>query len=65
MRGGSLEEKYNLELYNLYDEPDVATFIKFKRLERAGHIMCACESGVIKKIFKAQPEVKRKVGRQN
>ena len=59
--GGAWRKSYNLELYHLYDEPDVITSIKLKRLEWAGHI-CACESRVIKKIFNAKPDGKRKVG---
>ena len=30
---GAWRRRYNLELYNLYDEPDVVTFIKPERLE--------------------------------
>ena len=58
------EKRYNLELYALYDIPNVITFIKLKRIEWAGHIIRVCGSRVIRKAFNAQPQGERKVGRQ-
>ena len=60
---GAWRRRYNLELYNLYIEPDVVIFIKFKRLELAGYTIRAYENRDNKKIFNEKPESKRKVGR--
>ena len=48
----------------MYDGLDVLAFTKLKRLQWAGHVIRACVSRAIKKIFNAKPEAKRKVGRQ-
>ena len=38
VKEGGWRKRYNLELYNLYDEPGVVTFINLKRLEWVGPV---------------------------
>jgi hypothetical protein len=58
---GTWRKRHNLELYKLFNEPDIIVFIKVKRLESAGHLIC--ENDMIKKVFNIKPEGTRKVGR--
>jgi hypothetical protein len=60
---GIWRRRYNLELYKLFNEPDIIRFIKVKRFEWAGHLIPVSEIRMIKKIFNTKPEVTRKVGR--
>jgi hypothetical protein len=56
-------KRYNLELYKLFNELGIIRFIKVKRLEWPGHLICASEKQIIKKIFNTKPEGTRKMGR--
>ncbi|PSN49954.1 hypothetical protein C0J52_18193 [Blattella germanica] len=47
------------ELYSLFKEPDIVKFIKIRRLEWAGHILCASEQRTVKTV----PEGTRKIGK--
>jgi hypothetical protein len=60
---GTWTKRYNLELYTLFNEPDIIRFIKVKRLEWAGHLISASENRMIKKEFNTKPNVTRQVGR--
>jgi hypothetical protein len=51
------------KLYKLFNEPDIIGFIKVERLEWAGHIICASENRMIKKVLNTKPDGVRKVGR--
>jgi hypothetical protein len=55
--------RYNYELYKLFSAPDIIGYIKVKRLEWAGHLICTSENRIIKKMFNTIPEGTRKVGR--
>jgi hypothetical protein len=57
-------KKYNLELYKLFNEPDIIRFIQMKRFESAGHVVCASETRMFKKAFNTKAEGNRKMGRQ-
>jgi hypothetical protein len=48
---GKWRKRYNLELYKLFNEPDIIGFIKVKRLEWAGHLIRANENRMIKKVL--------------
>jgi hypothetical protein len=54
---GAWKKVYKLELYKLFNEPDIIGFIRVKRLEWPGHLIRASE------IFNIKPQVSRKVGR--
>jgi hypothetical protein len=60
---GTWKKRYNLEVYKLFNEPDIIRFIKVKRLQWAGHLTCASEKRMIKKVFITRLEGTRKVGR--
>jgi hypothetical protein len=60
---GTWRRRYNHELYKLFNGPDIIGYIKAKRLEWAGHLICTGENKTIKKIFNTNPEGTRKVGR--
>jgi hypothetical protein len=60
---GTWRRRYNHELYKLFNEPDITGYIKAKRLEWAGHLICTSENRTVKKIFNTKPEGTRKVGR--
>jgi hypothetical protein len=55
--------RYNHELYKLFNEPDITGYIKAKRLEWDGHLICTSENRIIEEIFNTKPEGTRKVGR--
>jgi hypothetical protein len=57
---GTWKRRYNHELYKL---SDIIGYIKAKRLEWAGHLICTRENKTIKKIFNTTPEGRRKVGK--
>jgi hypothetical protein len=60
---GIRRKTYNLELYKLFNEPDIIRVIKVKRLESVGHLTRAGENRMIKKVFNTKPEGTMKVGR--
>jgi hypothetical protein len=60
---GTWRKRNNLELYKLFNEPDIIRFIKVKRLEWVEHQIRASENRMIKKLFNIKPEGSRKVGR--
>jgi hypothetical protein len=60
---GIWRKRYNHELYELFNKPDIIEFIKVKRLEWVGHIIRAGENRTIKRIFNTKPERKRKARR--
>jgi hypothetical protein len=60
---GTWGKRYNLELYKLFNEPDIIRFINVRRFEWAGHVSRASENRINKKVFNTKPEGTRKVGR--
>jgi hypothetical protein len=60
---GTQRKRYNLELYKLFNGPDILRFIKVKRLECVGHLIRASENRMIKMVFNTKPEGTRTVGR--
>jgi hypothetical protein len=43
--------RYNHELYKLINERDITGYIKVKRLEWAGHLICTSENRTIRKYL--------------
>jgi hypothetical protein len=60
---GTCRRRYNHELYELFNEPDITGYIKVTRLEWAGHLIRTSENRTIKTIFNTKPGGRRKVGR--
>jgi hypothetical protein len=55
---------YNKELYELLNGPDIVKFIKFKRLQCAGHVVRMDNSRLPKKVLDGKFHGRRPVGRQ-
>jgi hypothetical protein len=60
---GAWKKGHNLQLYKLFNEPDIIKSIKVKKRERAGHLIRASENRMIKKVFNIKPYGTRRVGR--
>jgi endonuclease/exonuclease/phosphatase family metal-dependent hydrolase len=60
---GIYRRRYNDELYNLYQEPDVVTKIKVARLRWIGHIERKDDDDKTKKILFRNPDRTRRRGR--
>jgi hypothetical protein len=59
---GIWRKRYNYELYEKLNEPNIINYIKVKRLAWAGHLM-RMNDKTIQKIFNAKPDGVRRVGR--
>ena len=46
----------NYELYETFNEPNIVTYIKVKRLAWAGHLVRINKDRMLKKIFNAKPD---------
>jgi hypothetical protein len=55
-------KRYNRELYELFNEPDVVRYIKINRLGWAGHGICMVNNRTVNKVFNTKPEGIRKIG---
>jgi hypothetical protein len=42
-----VEERYNHELYELFNEPDIVKYIKINRMGWEGHVIHMCNSRTI------------------
>lgn len=62
---GEWRLRYNREIYELYNSPDIVTDIKIGRLRWAGHIQRMKTSEMVRKIMETKPEGRRKAGRPN
>jgi len=60
---GLCRKRYNYELYEKLNEPNIVNYIKVKILAWAGHLMRTNNDRTIKKIFNAKPNRVRRVGR--
>jgi hypothetical protein len=56
-------EKYNYELYETFNEPNIVNYIKVKRLAWAGHLVRTNNNRTLKKILSTKPDGVRNVGR--
>ena len=59
---GTWRKRYNYELYETFNEPNIVTYIKVKRLAQAEHLVCVNNDRTIKKIFNTKPDGVRSVG---
>jgi len=62
-REGNMAKRYNFELYEAFNEPNIVNYIKVIRLAWAGHLMCMNNDRILKKIFNTKPDGVRRVGR--
>ena len=60
---GEWRMKYNNELYTLYKESDIVTFIKINRLKWAGHVIRMEEQSPTRRVLVAVVERRRQRGR--
>jgi hypothetical protein len=60
---GVRRKKYNNELYELFNEPDIVEYIKINRLCWAGHVIGMDNNRLVKKVFNTKPTGIRKNGR--
>jgi hypothetical protein len=63
-REWNMAEKYNNELYETFNEPNIVNYIKVKRLAWAGHLVRMNNDRTVKKVFNTKPDGARRVGRQ-
>jgi len=61
---GEWRIKYNNELYTLYKESDIVTYIKINRLKWAGHVIRMEEQSTTRTVLVAVVERRRQRGRQ-
>jgi hypothetical protein len=60
---GEWRIKYNNELYTLYKESDIVTYIKTNRLRWAGHVIRLEEQNTARRVLVAVVEGRRQRGR--
>jgi len=60
---GTWRKRYNYELYETFNKPNIVTYIRVKRLAWAGHLVHMNNDRTLKKIFNAKPDGVRSVGR--
>jgi len=60
---GAWRKRYNYELYEIFNEPNIVNYIKVKRLVWAGHLVRMNSDRTIKKIFNIKPDGARSAGR--
>jgi len=60
---GEWRIKYNNELYTLYRESDIVTYIKINRLKWAGHVINMEGQGPTTRVLVAMVEGRRQRGR--
>ena len=60
---GEWRIKYNNELYTLYKESDIITYIKINQLKWAGHVIRMEEQSPTRRILVAMVEGRRQRGR--
>jgi hypothetical protein len=60
---GTWRKKYNYELYEIFNKPNIVNYIKVKRLAWAGHLVCMNNNTTLKKIFNTKPDGARNFGR--
>jgi hypothetical protein len=49
-----VEEKYNHELYEFFNEPEIVKYIKINRLGWAGHVIRMDNNRTVKKVTPIQ-----------
>jgi hypothetical protein len=60
---GVWRERYNHELYAMFNEPDIVKYIKINILGWAGHVIGMDNNRTVNKVFNTEPIGLRKIGR--
>jgi hypothetical protein len=60
---GTWRKRYNYELYEIFNEPNIVNYIKVKRLAWAGHLVRMDNGRTVKIIFNTKPDGASSVGR--
>jgi hypothetical protein len=60
---GTWRKRYNYELYDIFNEPNIVNYIKVKEVSWAGHLVCMNNDRTLKKIFNTKPDGARSAGR--
>jgi hypothetical protein len=60
---GAWRKRYNYELYEIFNEPNIVSYSKVKRLAWAGHLVRMNNDRTLKNIFNTKPLVARSFGR--
>ena len=60
---GTCQKRYNYELYEIFNEPNIVNYIKVKRLAWAGHLVHMNNDRTLKIIFNTKPYGARSDGR--
>jgi hypothetical protein len=60
---GIWRKRYNCELYETFNEPNIVNYIKVKRFAWAGHLLRTNNDRTLKKIFNTKPDGVRRAGR--
>jgi hypothetical protein len=63
VQNGVRKKRYNHELYELFNEPDIVNYIKINRLGCAGHVIRTDNNRTVKKVFNTKPIGIRKIAR--
>ena len=56
-------KRYNYELYEIFNEPNIVNYIKVKSLAWAGHSVCMNNDRTLTKIFNTKPDGASSAGR--
>jgi len=64
LKNETWQKRYNYELYEAFNEPNIVNYMKVNRLARAGRVMGMNNDRILKKIFfNAKPDGVRRDGR--
>lgn len=63
LENGEWRIRHNLELREVYKDPDVSAEVRSRRIRWAGHIMRREEGSLMKAVWRNTPEGRRPVGR--
>ena len=55
-KNGTWRKRYNYELYEAFNEPNIVNYIKVKRLAWVGHLVRMGNDTTLKKIFNTKPD---------
>jgi len=57
------QKRYNYELYEAFNEPNIVNYIKVNRLAWARHLMRTNNDRILKKLFNTKLDGVRRAGR--
>jgi hypothetical protein len=62
-RERGMAKRYNYELYEIFNEPNIVNYVKVKIVAWAGHLVRVNNDRTLKKIFNTKRDGARSVGR--